>query len=397
MAAELRPLTLSTEADAQLRLQALGHSMTGVTSLADQVRLLPHAYKASRLEGTESASLEAGVAALGGEIFFSPSRTEAILFLSDSRLGELAEHIASQSPLAGQAHALAKDSPASRRWCDGVGNSLLANQGTTIMGVLNVTPDSFSDGGQYVDPGVAEEHALRMVADGAHIIDIGGLSTRPGSQPVSVEEEINRTQPVIQRLAGRIGVPLSIDTYRSQVAQRALDAGATIVNDVSGFRFDKAMSGVCARGKAGVVLMHTSATPDVMMQHTEYGDLVDDIRAALQQSMDEAQESGIAAECIALDPGFGFGKTADQGWGMLRRLPEFRGTGRPLLIGISRKSFFRTILGEERPPADRDVASGVAAAAAVIAGGADIVRTHNVFITRDCLAVADRLTKPPGP
>ena len=196
----------------------------------------------------------------------------------------------------------------------------LALERTYVMGVLNITPDSFSDGGTFLDPGVAVEHALRMAAEGADCIDIGGESTRPGAPPVSAEEEWERIGPVLKRL-GRCPVPISVDTTKAAVAGRALDAGVAIVNDVSALRFDPALAGVVAEAGAGLVLMHMRGTPRTMQEHPSYGDVVAEVRAFLAERLQVAVAAGIPPEAILLDPGIGFGKAVEHNLTLLRRLP----------------------------------------------------------------------------
>ena len=274
-------------------------------------------------------------------------------------------------------------------WVDADGRSILREGTTAVMGILNVTPDSFSDGGLYADPGRAEEAAWRMREEGADIIDIGGMSARPGAAEIPVEDEWTRIAPILQRIGGRAEFLLSVDTYRAEIAERALDAGATIVNDISGFTFDSQMPALCARTRAPVVLMHTTGKPDVMMDRARYTDVCTDVMRFLDEALARAVAAGVAPERIVLDPGFGFGKTPEQGWTLLARLEELNALGRPLLIGVSRKSMFKPLLGDT-PPHERDPAGAAAATAAVLAG-ARIVRTHNVAPTRQSVAVADQI------
>ncbi len=261
---------------------------------------------------------------------------------------------------------------------------------THLLGVLNVTPDSFSDGGAFLDPGAAAEHALRMAADGADCIDIGGESTRPGASPVSAEEEWARIGPVLKRL-GRCPVPISVDTTKAAVAGRALDAGVAIVNDVSALRFDPALAGVVAEAGAGLVLMHMRGTPRTMQEHPSYGDVVAEVRAFLAERLQVAVAAGIPPEAILLDPGIGFGKAVEHNLTLLRRLPELGTLGRPLLVGPSRKSFIGAVLGT----AVTERLEGTAAALALaIAGGATLVRVHDVKamgrVARMCDAILGR-------
>lgn len=254
-----------------------------------------------------------------------------------------------------------------------------------IMGILNVTPDSFSDGSRHLSLESAIAAAERMVAEGADIIDIGGESTRPDAPPVSADEELRRVMPVIVALAGRITVPLSIDTWKAKVARAALAAGAEIVNDISGMEFDPAMAEIVAAGGAGVVLMHTRGRPFEMQKNTSYTDMVEEIRAYLQGCLAKASSAGIVAERVVLDPGIGFGKGVAGNLEIIRRLSEFAMLGRPLLVGPSRKSFIGTTLG--RGVDDR--LFGTAAAVAVsLVNGARIFRVHDVRAMRDVVDMA---------
>lgn len=257
---------------------------------------------------------------------------------------------------------------------------------TYIMGIINVTPDSFSDGGQYFSAEAAVAHGLQLVEEGADFLDIGGESTRPGSEPVSVEEELRRTLPVIEQLAKSTSVPISIDTYKSAVAKAALEAGATIVNDISGLTFDPQMRDVVAHYKASVVLMHIQGTPKTMQQNPMYENVTRDVAAFLERQAQYAREAGIRQ--IILDPGIGFGKTFEHNLQLLRELNSFSSLGYPILIGPSRKSFIGTILN--LPPNER--VEGTAAAVAVsILHGANIVRVHDVKVIKRVAAVVDAI------
>jgi len=247
---------------------------------------------------------------------------------------------------------------------------------THIMGILNVTPDSFTDGGIFFRKDSAIEHGLRMVEDGADIIDIGGESTRPGSDSVGYQEELSRTMPVIEELARRVNVPLSIDTYKADVAKRALDAGASMVNDISGLRFDPEMAGVVAEYKVPVVVMHIKGTPKNMQVNPEYEALIPEILDYLRESIKLAVDAGIKEDMIIIDPGIGFGKTFEHNLQILKDLHEFTLLEKPLLIGPSRKAFLGKILGNA-PTSER--LEGTAAAVAIsIMNGAHIVRVHDV-------------------
>ena len=258
-----------------------------------------------------------------------------------------------------------------------------------LMGILNVTPDSFSDGGQFNALDQAVARALQMEADGADIIDIGGESTRPGSEGVTLDEELQRTIPVIRELAQKLRIPISIDTTKSEVARQALDAGAEIVNDISGLTFDHAMMDVCREADAGICLMHIQGTPQTMQQNPQYTDVVSEVSEFLQQQVDRCLMAGILAERMCVDPGIGFGKTADHNLQLLKAIPRLQAElQRPVLIGHSRKRFLSKILG--RSVEERESGTvGVSIALAQL--GADILRIHDVRSVRDALVAWDTI------
>jgi dihydropteroate synthase len=261
----------------------------------------------------------------------------------------------------------------------------LAMDRPQIMGILNVTPDSFSDGGRFLDPAAALAQARAMALDGAALLDIGGESTRPGAAEVPVAEEIARTEPVIAALRGA-GLPLSIDTRKAEVARAALVAGAAIVNDVSALTFDAGLAGVVAAAGVPLVLMHAQGTPATMQDAPVYDDVLLDVYDWLEARIAAAEAAGIARGRIVVDPGIGFGKTAAHNLALIRGLSLFHGLGCPLLLGASRKRFIGMISGEER--ADRRVAGSLAVALAGAAQGAQLLRVHDVAETRAALAVA---------
>jgi len=244
-----------------------------------------------------------------------------------------------------------------------------------LMGIVNVTPDSFSDGGVYFDPRKAVERGLELVADGADIVDVGGESTRPGSRPVPAAEEIGRILPVIEGLRRQTRALLSVDSTKAAVAQAALDAGADIVNDTSAFRFDPAMPGVVARAGAGAVLMHMQGTPLTMQNAPHYDDLLGEIGAFLSDRIRVAEAAGIPRERLIVDPGLGFGKTVEHNLELLRRQADLQALGRPLLLGFSRKAFLGAIL--DLPPGER-LEGTIAAAVLSAERGAHILRVHDV-------------------
>ncbi len=247
---------------------------------------------------------------------------------------------------------------------------------TLIMGILNITPDSFSDGGKFFSPDNAYDHAMRMIEEGADILDIGGESTRPESDPLPLQEELDRILPVISRLSSAHTIPISVDTYKSETACYALDAGACMVNDISGLSFDPKMSRVIVDHGAMVCIMHIQGTPKSMQANPVYDDVVNDIKQWLVRQANYGIMQGIPKEYIILDPGIGFGKTVEHNLEIIRRLDEFKDLGYPLLIGTSRKSFIGKTLGG-LPPEER--MEGTAATVAIsIARGANIVRVHDV-------------------
>ncbi len=253
------------------------------------------------------------------------------------------------------------------------------------MGILNVTPDSFSDGGRYLDPHAAVQHAVEMVEQGADLVDLGGESSRPGAESISEAEELHRVLPVIEALAGRISVPISIDTTKAEVARRAVKAGAAIINDISALRFDARMPQVAAGCGAGVILMHMQGTPRTMQAAPTYGDVVHEVKEFLRSRMLAAQERGIGQERILLDPGIGFGKNLEQNLALLRQLHELTEIGRPLCVGLSRKSFLGAVTGRALP--DR-LAGSLAAAVMAWTRGAQVLRVHDVKETAAALKVA---------
>jgi dihydropteroate synthase len=257
---------------------------------------------------------------------------------------------------------------------------------THIVGVLNVTPDSFSDGGRFFSKSAAVEHALRLVDEGADIIDVGGESTRPGSDPVSVDEELRRVIPVIEALIDRTKTPISIDTYKSVVAKSALEAGATIVNDISGLTFDTEMVNVVARHGAALIIMHMKGTPKTMQVDPEYDDVVDEVKTFLHQQARVAADHGISQ--IIIDPGIGFGKKLEHNLELFSRLEELTEIGYPLMVGPSRKSFIGTILNLS---VDSRVEGTAAAVAASVLKGANLVRVHDVQAMKRVAQVVDAI------
>ena len=277
------------------------------------------------------------------------------------------------------------------------GRTLPIGERTLVMGILNVTPDSFSDGGQFFSLDKALEHAHQIIAEGADIIDVGGESTRPGSEgPVSAEDEIKRVVPVIEALARYATIPISVDTTKSEVAQAALEAGASIVNDVSALRFDFYIADAVAKTGAGLVLMHSRGTPATMHRLPAVADIMLEVTSSLRASIKMAERRGVKHESIAVDPGIGFGKSQLQNLELIAKTDQLVATfpDLPILVGTSRKSFIGKLLADqagEPAPADQRAAGTLASVAAAVIGGAHLVRVHQVKPTVECVKVIDAI------
>lgn len=270
------------------------------------------------------------------------------------------------------------------------GQTVLITPAPWLMGIVNATPDSFSDGGKFLESAAAVDQALSLVEDGASIIDIGGESTRPGADPVETDEELRRVIPVVEQLARQSKVLISIDTTKSRVAAEALAAGAHIVNDISGLSFDPEMPRVCAASGAGVVCMHIQGTPQTMQEDPRYCNVVSEVCQILKNRLDDFERCGISREQVVLDPGIGFGKTAAQNLELLSAIGELRAVGRPVCIGHSRKRFLKKLLGR---PVDERLFGTIGVAIAVALQGAEIIRVHDVAPCRDALLACQAILK----
>jgi len=269
---------------------------------------------------------------------------------------------------------------------------------TLIMGILNVTPDSFSDGGKFNTIDKAVKHAIQMEKDGADIIDIGGESTRPGAKAVPLDVELNRVIPVIKKLVDQVSVPLSIDTYKSEIAEKALDLGVSMVNDITALRGDKKLVDIVASYDVPVCLMHMKGKPHDMQINPEYDDIISEIKGFLKERAEYAIFNNVKKDNIIIDPGLGFGKRTGQGiednYEILNRLHEFKDLGYPILIGPSRKTFIGNIYGKTRPlPVDKRLEGSLEAAVIAVSNGADIIRVHDVKETRKCIDLTEDITK----
>jgi len=269
---------------------------------------------------------------------------------------------------------------------------------TIVMGILNVTPDSFSDGGEFDSVEKAVKHAMQMLKDGADIIDIGGESTRPGAKTVSIKEETNRVIPVIEEIVKKVDVPLSIDTYKTEIAKKALDVGVNMVNDVTALQGDKKLVNLLAEYEVPICLMHMKGNPRNMQKNPEYDDIIYEIRSFLKERTEYAKFNGIKGENIIVDPGIGFGKRTGRGvednCEILRRLAEFKTLGHPILVGASRKTFIGNVCGGKNPlTVNERLYGSLAAATVAVANGADIIRAHDVKETRQCVDLVDCIVR----
>ena len=272
--------------------------------------------------------------------------------------------------------------------------ALILGEHTLVMGVLNITPDSFSDGGAYLDSEAAIARALQIEKDGADILDIGGESTRPGASPISSEEEIRRVLPVIKVLRGKLRIPMSVDTQRADVAEAALRAGAEILNDVSALRTDQRLAEIARRARAPLILMHMRGTPQTMQRGPFARDVIRDVMAGLREAVALAKRAGLAKSQLLLDPGIGFGKKHEQNFEILARLPELARLGCPIVIGTSRKAFLGKALaapdGTSAPPGERLLGTAATVTASIL-GGAHIVRVHDVAEMVQVVRIADQV------
>jgi dihydropteroate synthase len=264
---------------------------------------------------------------------------------------------------------------------------------TVLMGIVNVTPDSFSDGGRFLDPEAADRHARALVAEGAELIDVGAESTRPGSRPVSAAEEQDRLLPVLERLLKEPPCPVSVDTAKPEVAEAALALGAHMVNDVTGLAAGPDLARVCARHGAALCLVHMQGTPAIMQAAPHYDDLLGEVRARLAVAVETAEAAGVAPDAICVDPGIGFGKTVTHNLTLLKRVDALASLGKPVLVGPSRKSFIGSLLGV---PADERLEGTLAACVAAVSSGAHVLRVHDVAAVRRAVRIAEAVRDAPN-
>jgi dihydropteroate synthase len=390
---QARALHIASPLDAERELRTINVDSGGIAMMA--TKMLTRCIKLHGLLCRQANILKQEMLALGGDaavargtVACSIDTTDVILIGTDKQLRKLCNKLAPQPfglpALAMELSAvLAHTSSVPAVWRTARRNLQLTRP--LIMGILNVTPDSFSDGARYLDPQRAVEHAQTMLSEGADIIDIGGESTRPGATALSAKEEAARIVPVISEIANKTGCVISVDTWKSAVAREAMAAGAEIINDISGFTFDANLATVASETGAGVVLMHTRGAPDTMQRDTGYTDLIGEIMQGLRKSVETALAARMERERIAIDPGIGFGKNSSGNLEILGRLREFTSLGLPLLVGTSRKSFIGAITGREI----NDRLFGTAATVALaVSNGASILRVHDVAAMRDVVDMA---------
>ena len=390
---DLRVLDLHDPTRATAELERVGADPAGVGKMRDKASFL--AVKAHGLKAPAANILKQEMLSVGGDaavargvINCSVDRTDTVIFGTRKQLQALARKLRPQ-PFGLRAlgdEILGLLAPTPEFTLVWGGGALPLGDRPAVMGVLNVTPDSFSDGGEFFDPQRAVARALAMVEEGADLLDIGGESSRPGADAVGEAEEVRRVLPLVEQLVGRVGVPISVDTCRAGVARRALAAGASMVNDISGFHADPEMAAVVAAAEASAVVMHMRGTPRTMQHETAYGDLVGEVWKGLRKSLELGDVAGVPRERLVVDPGIGFGKNAVANLVLLARLGEFATLGCPILVGASRKSFIGKTLGLDDPK-DR-LEGSLAAATLAVWNGAHIVRAHDVRATRRSVDLA---------
>lgn len=392
---------LQTESEAHLirEMGEIGVDPAGIALMSPKG--VNRALRLESLSPWQANLLKQEMLSLGGEaavhrgaIDCSASSTAALLMGTVKHFRALIDKLEKQPPTMrriGEEVRAALTEYDRRRFSLSLGSQVLdLGERTAVMGVVNVSPDSFYDGGTHFSTAQAVEHGLRLADEGADILDVGGESTRPGAKPVPLEEEQRRVLPVVEGLASRCKIPLSVDTYKAEVARRALDLGAVMVNDISGLRFDPGMARVAAEGGAALIVMHMRGEPRTMQAAPAYANLMGEVVEVLRRSVETAVEGGLDREQVLVDPGIGFGKTLDHNLHLLRHLPELRVLGRPIVVGPSRKSFIGTISGL---PAGERLEGTLAAVTLAVSGGAHIVRVHDVSAVRRSVEIADAVCR----
>jgi len=395
----VRYLHILSPDQAEDELKRVGADQPGIDAMVPKMKSLNLLVegiecKVANILKQEMLSIGGDVAVARGSVSCSIDRTDAVLIGTIKQMRRFADKIAPQP------FGLRKISEDIRKVLANITKDafvlrtpkreIAIGRRTLIAGILNMTPDSFSDGGMFVNVGEAVSYALKMEKDGADIIDIGGESSRPGSEPVSVADELERVIPLIQRLEGLLSIPISVDTTKAEVARRAIEAGAEIINDISAMRFDDRMPGVIADYRVPVVLMHMRGTPKTMQKgDLSYRSLMGEITGFLEESMEIARSSGVDVENVIVDPGIGFGKSIADNIAILRHLAELKTLGRPIMVGTSRKNFIGKITDEER--AEHRIEGTAASVAASILNGAHIVRVHDVAFMKKVSNLTDEI------
>lgn len=397
----LRCLHVNSPTEAVAILKKTGVDPYGIEAMAPKMmhlNILVEAVdcKVANILKQEMLSLGGDAAVARDSVSCSIPKTDCVLMGTRKQLDRLVRKLQRQpfrmQLLGSQIKRLLEDHGRQRYTFSTARRQMELGERTLVMGILNVTPDSFSDGGRYFATEQAVRRGCDMVEEGADIIDVGGESSRPGSLPVTVEEEIRRVVPVVEALAARVDVPISVDTTKAAVAKAAVDAGAEIINDISALGFDDEMGALAFETGAGVVLMHMRGTPQNMQQgDLSYGDLCGEITGFLAAAMGRARRAGVLEKKIAVDPGIGFGKSPSDNLKIISHLSEFMVLGRPVVVGVSRKSFIGVVTGDGEP---RQRLEGTAAAVtAAVLHGCAVVRVHDVAFMKKVVAVADALRR----
>ena len=391
----MRVLRTESEADLVREMEEIGVDPGGIALMSPKgrsraVRLEDLSPWQANLLKQEMLSLGGDAAVHRGAIDCSAKSTAALLMGTKKHFRLLLEKLESQPPTMRRIGAEVREGLEGhdrRLFTLSLGSrEVTLGEKTLVMGIVNVSPDSFYDGGRYFSTSAAVEHGLELAGQGADILDVGGESTRPGAEPVGVEEEKRRVVPVIEALASRCNAAISVDTYKSEVARDALAAGAVMVNDVSGLRFDPAMASAVSIAGAALIVMHMRGEPRTMQASPEYGNLMGEIVGDLRRSVEIAVEGGVDREQILVDPGIGFGKRLEHNLLLLRRLSELQVLGRPIVVGASRKSFIGAI---SDLPVEERLEGTIAASCLAVAAGAQVVRVHDVRSVRRAVEVAD--------
>jgi dihydropteroate synthase len=392
----IRCLHITNASEAIHQMKKMGVDPTGVRLM--EGKTLHFNLKVEGIEPRTANLLKQEMLALGGDVAVdrrgldcSTEKTDALLMGTQKHFEKLVlklEQYPTLNPLGQSVKQTLKNISKTQYAVRCRKRTLTLGKRTLLMGVLNVTPDSFSDGGLFFDKEKAISHGLRLVEEGADIIDIGGESTKPGSKPLELEEELRRVIPVIKSISAEVDVPISIDTYKSTVAQKAIEAGAEIINDISGLNFDPSLAKVASKEDTPLVLMHIRGTPETMQKNVHYDSLFSEILQYLKDSIQRAESAGLDPRQIIVDPGIGFGKTVEDNLLIIKNLHEFRILGKPILLGTSRKSFIGKILNAEVGERLEGTLSSITVG---VLNGANIIRCHDALQAKRAIAVADAI------